>query len=62
MPKMNPKDEKMNVYHINIFQRLRFVHKHNLNKNPKIFVNSFNKIGQKNPTKNSLEIIINSQN
>ena len=46
MKKMNP----LNVYQINIFQILRFKHKHKLNKNPKVFANSFNKIKHKNPT------------
>ena len=46
MKKMNP----LNVYQINIFQILRFKRKHKLNKNPKVFANSFNKIKHKNPT------------
>ena len=49
MQKMNA----LNVYQINIFQILRFMHKHKLNKNPKIFVNSFNKIEHKYPTRYS---------
>ena len=47
MQKMNA----LNVYQINIFQILRFIHKHKLNKNPKIFANSFNKIEHKYLTK-----------
>ena len=49
MQKVNALD----VYQINIFQFLRFMHKHKLNKNPKIFVNSFNKIEHKYPTRYS---------
>ena len=47
MQKMNA----LNVYQINIFQILRFMHKHKLNKNPKIFANLFNKIDHKYPTR-----------
>ena len=47
MQKMNA----LNVYQINIFQILRFMHKYKLNKNPKMFVNSFNKIEHKSPTR-----------
>ena len=43
----------LNVYQPNIFQILRFMHKHKLNKNPKIFANSFNKREHKYPTKYS---------
>ena len=43
----------LNVYQINIFQILRFTHKHKLNKNPKIVANSFNKIEYKYPTRYS---------
>ena len=49
MQKMNA----LNVYQINIFQILRFMHEHKLNKNPKIFANSFNMIEHKYPTKYS---------
>ena len=49
MQKMNA----LNVYQINIFQILRFMHKYKLNKNPKMFVNSFNKIEHKYPTRYS---------
>ena len=49
MQKMNT----LNVYQLNIFQILRFMHKQKLNKNPKIFVNSFNKIKHKYPTRYS---------
>ena len=49
MQKMNA----LNIYQINIFQILRFMHKHKLNKNQKIFANSLNKIEQKYPTKYS---------
>ena len=49
MQKMNA----LNVYQINIFQILRFMHEHKLNKNPKIFANSFNIIEHKYPTKYS---------
>ena len=51
-----PLMQKMNAlsdYQINIFQILRFMHKHKLNKNPNIFANSFNKIEHKHPTKYS---------
>ena len=51
----------LNVYQPNIFQILRFMHKQKLNKNPKIFVNSFNKI-EHNILQDTPEIIINSQN
>ena len=37
MQKMNA----LNVYQINIFQIIRLMHKHKLNKNPKISANSF---------------------
>ena len=40
----------LNVYQLN---NLRFTHKQKLNKNPKIFVNSFNKMEHKYPTRNS---------
>ena len=49
MQKMNA----LNVYQINIFQILRFMHKHKLNKTPKIFANAFNKIEHKHPTRYS---------
>ena len=41
----------LNVYQINIFKILRFIQKHKLNKNPKIFANSFNKIEHKYPAR-----------
>ena len=43
----------LNAYQINIFQILRFKHKHKLNKNPIIFANSFNNIEHKYPTRYS---------
>ena len=43
----------LNVYQINIFLIIRFMHKHKLNKNPKISANSFNKIEHKYPTRYS---------
>ena len=49
MEKMNA----LNIYQINIFQILRFMLKHSLNKNPKIFANSFNKIEHKYHTRYS---------
>ena len=41
----------LNVYQLNIFQILRFMHKQKPNENPKIFVNSFNKIEHKYPAR-----------
>ena len=49
MQKMNA----LNIYQINIFQILRFMHKQKLNKNPKIFVNSSNKLEHKYPRRYS---------
>ena len=49
MQKMNA----LNVYQINIFQILRFMHKHKLNKNTKIFANLFNKKEHKYPRRYS---------
>ena len=49
MQKMNA----LNIYQINIFQILRFMHKHKLNENPKIFVNSSNKLEYKYPRRYS---------
>ena len=49
MQKMNA----LNVYQINIFHIIRFIHKHKLNKNPKRFVNSFKKIEHKYLTRYS---------
>ena len=47
MQKMNG----LNIYQIIIFQILRFMHKHKVNKNPKIIAKPFNKIEHKYPNR-----------
>ena len=43
----------LNVYQINIFQILRFMHKHKLNTNPRIFENLFSQIEHRYPIRHS---------